>query len=234
MNRLARYNVIGQIALKLRAQMNTTGINVFLGGFGVPHGMVDIVPSKQVYVQELLAKSSDAVVLEIARELQIPVPNNAIGGAADLADYLADGGHEAASEDFDRALRSVSTDAEQALGSASSMLESISKMILDHFGEPFPRDQSLQPLLKAVYQKLRLSPDGHADPDIRRLLGGLLSAAVGVGVLRTKYSGFHGKSGEQKRRKLTERHARLAVNASATIGLFLIETYRERFAVKAK
>ncbi len=57
------------IALKLQADFNTSGINIFLGGFGIEHEMLNIVPSKRVYVEELLKDASDAVVLEIAQEL---------------------------------------------------------------------------------------------------------------------------------------------------------------------
>lgn len=56
-----------------------------------------------------------------------------------------------------------------------------------------------------------MSPEGHADLDIKRVLGGLLKAAIGIGVLRTKYSGFHGKGKNQNSQKLTDRHSRLAI-----------------------
>lgn len=232
MKKIARHNLIGQIAYDLQARMNTSGINVFLGGFGVEHENVDIVPSKRVYVEKLLSRVSDTVVLEIARELDITTPNSEVISATALGDYLNDGGYRAAMHDFERALTFVESDPEQALGSASSTLESICKAILDHFKEMYPKDQSLQPLMKSVFDKMELSPEGHADPDIKRVLGGLSNAAVGVGVLRTKFSGFHGKGNEQKRNRLTSRHAKLAVNASITVGLFLIETYSERFSDK--
>ena len=42
---------------------------MFLGGFGVEPDCVSIVPSKRVYVEELLANESDTVICEIASEL---------------------------------------------------------------------------------------------------------------------------------------------------------------------
>jgi hypothetical protein len=125
----------------------------------------------------------------------------------------------------------VDADPAQAMASASSTLESICKAILDSFKLDYPKDQSLQPLLKAVFSAMNLSPEMQAEEEIRRVLGGLLNAAIGIGVLRTKYSAAHGRGDRQKR--LTQRHARLAINATSTIGLFLLETYQERFAVKA-
>ena len=75
---------------------------------------------------------------------------------------------------------------------------------------------------------MQLSPDGQADDDIKRILGGLVNVGAGIATLRTKYSNFHGKGKRQYR--LGKRHARLAVNSLTTTGLFLLETYQERFA----
>ena len=229
-----RYHLITNIATQLQSKMNTSGINIYLGGFGIEHEMVNIVPSKRVYVEKLLSNASDITVSNIAKELNIEVPRTDSKTASELHAYLDQGGFQSASHDFERALNSVHTDAEQALGNASSTLESICKLILDAFSEKYPKDESMNPLLNAVFTQMDLSPDNHADPDIKRVLGGLLNAAIGIGVLRTKYSSFHGKGKEQKRRTLTERHARLAVNATTTIGLFLIETYNERYGFNQK
>ena len=229
MKQIDRCKLVNAIACKLQQEMVTSQINVFLGGFGVDHEMVDIVPSKWTYVERLLAKEPEGLVLRIARELELDLPNSSSLATVELKDFLQQGGYEAAGHDFERALNYVETDAEQAIGSASSTLESICKGILEKFGEACPKDESLSPLINAVFGRMDLSPEGHADPDIKRVLGGLVNAAVGLGVIRTKYSGFHGKSGEQKRKRLSVRHARLAVNSVSAVGLFLVETYIERF-----
>lgn len=229
MKKIERYNLVTNIALYLQSEMNTSGINIFLSGFGIEHEMVNIVPSKRVYVEQLLSNVSDNIILQIARELEIETPKTATITSGALNDYLNREGFQSATHDFERALEYLQSDVEQALGSSSSTLESICKSILDAFSEAYPKDESMQPLLKAVFAKMDLSPDGHADPDIKRVLGGLLNSAIGIGILRTKYSGVHGKGSEQKKKSLTERHARLAVNATTTIGLFLIETYNERY-----
>lgn len=230
MKKIDRYNLICNIALKLQADFNTSSINVFLGSFGIDHDMVNIVPSKRTYVEKLLSGVPDSTVIEVGRELGFEVPISSTESSKALQNYLATGGYQAAIHDFDRALEYVKSDPEQALGSASSTLESICKAILDKLNVVHPKDESLQPLLRSVFEKMNLSPEGHADPDIKRVLGGLLNAAVGVGVLRTKYSGFHGKSMEQKKKRLTDRHARLSVNSASAVGLFLIETYSEMYA----
>lgn len=224
-----RFNLITAIALQLQRDMSTSEINVYLGGFGVQTNPVSIVDSKRLYVMELLKEANDRLLVRIATGLDVDVPNNAGQGAHELADYLSSGGLEAAYEDFGRALDSIDSDPAQAIASSSSTLESICKAILDRCGEEYPSDESLQPLVKAVCKVLDLSPEGRADADIKRVLGGLQNAAFGIAVLRTKFSSAHGRGASQHRYKLGPRHARLAVNAAATVAYFLIETYHEKF-----
>ena len=129
MKKIERYNLVTSIALKLQYDMNTSGINIFLGGFGIEHEMVNIVPSKRVYVEKLLSDVSDNLVLQIARELDIETPKTSSVTASELHAYLDKGGFQSAAHDFERALEYLQYDAEQTLGSASSTLESICKSI---------------------------------------------------------------------------------------------------------
>jgi len=127
--------------------------------------------------------------------------------------------------DFKRALSNVDADPAGAITSACSTLESIEKVILDNLGKPYPKDQSVQPLTWAVVRELKLAPDQYSENEIKRVLGSLNNIAAGIGVLRTKYGDAHGKGKEYI--QLSPRHARLAVNATSTLGLFLVETYLE-------
>ena len=127
--------------------------------------------------------------------------------------------------DFERALSSIESDPGGSITSACSTLESVAKSILDGLGKPYPKAQSIQPLVSATLKELNLAPDQHSEDEIKRILGGLTNIAAGIGVLRTKYGDAHGRGTEFA--ELLPRHARLAVNAASTIGLFLIETYLE-------
>ena len=228
MKQIERMNLVGAIACELQEQMNTTNINTFLSGFSINCENVSIVPSKRVYVEGLLAAVSAETVIEIASQLGLYRANTI--ATENLASYLQSEGYKAAQEDFERAMAFIESDPEHAMGSASSILESICKGILERMKKPLPKDQSLRPLVKATYGAMDLSPDSHADPDIKQVLGGIASAAVGIGVIRTKHSSFHGRTDNQKKYRLTARHARLAVGSSAVLGCFLIETFIERFA----
>jgi len=185
MKQIERMNLIESIACDLQDKMVTSQINTFLCGFGVICEKVNIVPSKRVYVESLLAPQSEKIIVKIASELGLYRPN--IFSAENFEKCLELHGYQAAHEDFERAMSMVEADPEQALGNASSILESICKSILERLGKDIPKDQSMKPLVKATYGAMNLSPDSHADPDIKQVLGGITNAVVGIGVMRTKY-----------------------------------------------
>jgi Abortive infection C-terminus len=228
MKQIERMRLVGSIASELQDQMNTTGINTFLSGFGINCEDVSIVPSKRVYVEKLLTSTDPDIIKEIGTQLGLY--RSTAFSSENLARYLDSDGYLAAHEDFERAMQFIESDPEQAMGSASSIMESICKGILGRLNQPIPTDQSLKALIKATYSAMNLSPDSHADPDIKQVLGGIANTAVGIGVLRTKHSSFHGRTDQQKRYRLTARHARLAVGAAAVLGCFLIETYSELYS----
>ena len=98
--------------------------------------------------------------------------------------------------DFERAVSRMDPDPEGAVTGACSTLESVAKCILDALGEPYPKDQSIQPLILAVMRKLRLAPEQHSEAEVKRILGSLVNVAAGIGVLRTKYGDAHGRGKE--------------------------------------
>jgi len=126
-------------------------------------------------------------------------------------------------EHFEKALLKCADDIDGSLTSACSTLESIFKTILDELDIPYPKDKSISGLSKVVLKVLKLSPDSHSDPEIKRILGGLSNIISGIGVLRTGYGDAHGEG--KKRAKLQLRHAKLVINSCTTVGLFILETY---------
>jgi len=129
-------------------------------------------------------------------------------------------------KDFERALSSVSTDPEAALTSASSLIESVCKTILDEMAEPYPKDQDISHLIDAVVKKLNLSPIGHIDQDIKRILGGFSNIVKGVGSLRTKLGTAHGRG--KSHLPVDSSLARLSIGAASTAAIFLLETFENR------
>jgi hypothetical protein len=217
-----RIDLIERIGKELQDRYTFKDIDIYLNHFGLSSKPESDKFSKRLYVKAILGNVSTEIVGKIADDLGLMSTRSIIS----IRNYLGEKGLDACHEDFDRAYKSVATDPAVAIAGASSTLESICKAILDSFGQEYPKDESLSPLLRAVTKQLNLSPEQHANPEIKQVLGGLYSAGQGIGVLRTKFSMAHGVGAKQKR--LSARHARLAVNACSTVGLFLLETYHER------
>ena len=226
MKPIERLQLIERIACELQDRMVTTDINAYLPVFGISYRWQVSCASKRLYVKDILTPVDESTLIDVAKDLDLPIPEVADHPARSLADYLKVSGAATCREDFGRALDAISSDPSSAVGLACTTMESICKAILDGLGVPFPSDESLQSLMKEVSKRLNLSADGHADADIKRVLGGLSNVAGGLAVLRTKYSTFHGKGSRQYR--LGTRHARLAVNSLAAAGQFLLETYAEQ------
>lgn len=225
-----RLQLIEKIACHLQAEYVTRDINALLAAYGVDGADAASVSSKRVYAKVLLTPVPERVLVSIARDLKL-VEGQVGTAIGHLHSYIETNGLDACEKDFRRALSSADTDPDQALASASSLLESVCKSILDDLCVPYPRQQAITGLVSEVARALNLSPDQHADAEIKRVLGGLASVASGIGVIRTKFSAAHGRGSSQAR--LWARHARLSINAASAISLFLLETHREKGTPKA-
>jgi hypothetical protein len=135
------------------------------------------------------------------------------------------------SREIDRALRNAEHDPEDAVTAACSTLEAVCRSILVELDLPIPDKKDIAGLVRAVQEPLNLSP-GRSDlpkeiaEDVRQILGGLTTAARGIGALRTHGGDAHGR--ERGRRAVDARIARLAIHAASTVALFLIETWEHQ------
>ena len=133
--------------------------------------------------------------------------------------------YESVRNDFERALAQISTDPEDAVTSACSLVESVCKCILEEIQAPMPSRQDIQGLSGALAKELNLSPARtDISPDIKQILQGLLNVAAGIGSLRTHSGDAHGRGKTTSR--LDTRTASLAVHAASTLTLFYIETWQ--------
>lgn len=127
---------------------------------------------------------------------------------------------------FREALAQAETNPSNAAKEACSLVESVCKCILEEMGEPYPKKQDIQGLIKTLSNKLGLSPArADIEQDIKQILGGLMTVTNGIGALRT-HEGAHGKG--KKVVPIDSRIARLAIHAASTIALFYIETWQRR------
>ena len=132
--------------------------------------------------------------------------------------------------EIDRLSHAAEDDPSLAVGTAKEMLETICKTILEDRGVP-SQGQDLPQLVRAVAKELSLLPENIPDRAkgsevIRRMLSNLNQVSQGIAELRNLYGTGHGRDGRFI--GIQPRHAKLAVGAAATLGMFLMETHLER------
>jgi hypothetical protein len=152
---------------------------------------------------------------------------------ADVADTIS---FDTVQRDLARALASAQDDPEDAVTAACSTIESVCRSILIELGEPLPAKKDIKGLYNAVKRPLGLSPDRtdfntEIAEDVRTILSGLSTIVGGIGSLRTHGGDAHGR--ERGFVRIDPRIARLAIHASSTLTLFLIETWQRKFPAKA-
>jgi len=118
-----------------------------------------------------------------------------------------------------------------AVGTAKEFLETICKSILDECSEPYENSESVLSLVGKVRKKLEVLPESIPDEAkgskiIKGVLGSLGNIAQGVAEIRNIYGTGHGKPAKSS--GLKPRHARLAVGAAMTLGVYLFETFQEK------
>ncbi len=152
-----------------------------------------------------------------------PLVSNSVA-VAGLQSLLGSGGYQSVQRELERALPNVDTDPEDTITAAGSMVESACKIILDQMGKPYPKQQTLTDLSKAVADNLGLLPaDDDNDKHVKQILQGLASIAQGTAALRNAVGDAHGRG--MTRTVIEPRVARLAVNAASTLTAFYIETW---------
>ena len=142
----------------------------------------------------------------------------------DISQGLTSFDSESINRAWQRTILRQNEDPEGAITAARSLLESVCKHILDNLGIEYNSGKlELHQLYKKVAKELNLSPDQHSEQIFKQILGGCSSIIHGLGSLRNSLGDAHGKG--VKHVRPSSRHARLAVNLSGSMALFLVETY---------
>lgn len=133
---------------------------------------------------------------------------------------------------------SIDTDPSLAIGSAKELIETCCKTILSERGAAIDAGWGVPQLVKATVKELKLTPDDIPEPTqdtanarkaveaMTKLLAHLASIAGNMAELRNAVGTGHGPDGRTRGPK--PRHARLAVNATTALVMFLFETHMER------
>ena len=124
----------------------------------------------------------------------------------------------------------IQNDPELAIGTAKEFIETICKTILTERGVPFAENEKLPKLVKSTIGTLTVVPPdiqnaAAAEENIRILVNNLGAIGHHMAKLRNDFGTGHGKDAQHG--GLVQRHARLAVNAASTLGVFLFECHRD-------
>lgn len=152
--------------------------------------------------------------------------NNAPGDKVSsdaLQSFDAEGVHTV----WAKALERRTTDPEGAITLARTLLETVTKRILDERDEDYSDADDLPKLYGKAAKALNLAPNQHTEEPIKAILGGAMNLVNGIGTLRNRLSDSHGRGGRFPVRP-SPRHASLAVNTAGAIATFLIETLNEK------
>lgn len=125
-----------------------------------------------------------------------------------------------------KAIARRNADPEGAITVARTLLETVTKRILDELGETYADKDDLPKLYSKTAMALNLAPNQHSEEPIKAILGGAMNLVNGIGTLRNRLSDSHGRGGKLPV-KPSARHASLAVNTAGAIAAFLVETYLE-------
>lgn len=143
--------------------------------------------------------------------------------AKSLADYFKAGDFPSIEAEFQRAVSQVDRDPHAAITAASAIIEALCKTYIETHGLEMPSKQSISPLWKVVQQHLGLNINPTLQDDQKRILQGLASIVDGVGAYRTHIGSAHGRGIDPPPIEASE--ARLAVHASHTIAIFVMERW---------
>ncbi|MGG7567540.1 abortive infection family protein [Rhodovulum sp. DZ06] len=128
---------------------------------------------------------------------------------------------------WNKALARRNSDPEGAITSARTLLEAVSKRILDECGEAYSDSDDLPKLYNKAAKALNLAPSQHTEDAFKSILGGAMTVVNGIGTVRNRLSDAHGRGGKSPVRP-APRHASLAVNMAGAMATFLVETFQEQ------
>lgn len=169
---------------------------------------------------------------QIIREAFLPLMDHLEGTNSAPGDQVTSDALESFDEEgvhavWTKALARRHADPEGAITIARTLLETVTKRILDEMHESYSDKDDLPKLYASTATALNLAPSQHTEEPIRAILGGAMNMVNGIGTLRNRLSDSHGRGGRLPVRP-SSRHAHLAVNTAGAAATFLVETFLER------
>ncbi len=184
---------------------------------------IDLLPTLHTMHGELL--------LKIAIDLGIETPDF-IPSIPTFRNEIKSN-YQTASSAFEKAFKDIEEHPDVAIGLANSALESIIKEILknDTINNKIDTNKTLYDLTSAILKEFSLFPNADMPKEIKTIGSSLLSINKSIEQLRSEKTKLHGKTNEDYLIN-DSIYTYFIVNSVATIGLFLMSFYKEKFLSK--
>ena len=183
---------------------------------------------KKIDAAKTLHNIDGETLLKIAIDLGIETPDY-IPSIPTFKNELKSS-YEIASLTFEKAFRNVETDPSLAIGLANSALESIIKEILkdSRINVTWSEKETLTKLVGNICNVFGFQSNGKFPTEIKTLASSLISAGQAIENLRSDKTEFHGKTDGDL--MITDAvYAYFVVNATTTVGLFLLNFYKSNY-----
>ena len=183
---------------------------------------------KKIDASKTLHNVDGETLLKIAIDLGIETPDY-IPSVLTFKNELKSS-YETASLTFEKAFRNVETDPSLAIGLANSALESIIKEILkdSRINVTWGEKETLTKLIGNICKAFGLQSNENLPKEIKTLASSLINAGKAIEDLRSDKTEFHGKTDGDLMIKDAV-YAYFVVNATTTIGLFLLNFYKSNY-----
>ena len=183
---------------------------------------------KKIDAAKTLHNIDGETLLKIAIDLGIETPDY-IPSIPTFKNELKSS-YETASLTFEKAFRNVKTDPSLAIGLANSALESIIKEILkdSRINVIWSEKETLTKLIGNICKAFGLQSNGNLPKEIKTLASSLINAGKAIEDLRSGKTEFHGKTDGDLMIKDAV-YAYFVVNATTTVGLFLLNFYKSKY-----
>ena len=183
---------------------------------------------KKIDAAKTLHNVDGETLLKIAIDLGIETPDY-IPSIPTFKNELKSS-YETASLTFEKAFRNVKTDPSLAIGLANSALESIIKEILkdSRINVIWSEKETLTKLIGNICKAFGLQSNGNLPKEIKTLASSLINAGKAIEDLRSGKTEFHGKTDGDLMIKDAV-YAYFVVNATTTVGLFLLNFYKSKY-----
>lgn len=183
---------------------------------------------EKIDVEETVLRMDPYEVVKMAIDLGIDTPG--FLPAIPTFKNILKNENQSAYQNFERAVKCVYSEPDQAVALASSTLEGIIKTILSYeeFDDAKMKNLSLTKLVTTLVKQFNLTDKASCPPEIITIASQLRGLGQSIDDLRSDKSSAHGKSHDEYVID-DPLWASFIVNSAATLGLFLWEYYDKKY-----